>query len=90
MAEEAINLDAHLATRRRRTSPTAIGRMPPDLFLIAMRLAPQRKGEIFFGARPLAMRLERSVRDVRAFSEAVGTGKTIIKESYSKQAEHTV
>ena len=56
---------AHLATRRRRVQPTAIGRTPPSFFSRAIKEAPKNKGRTLGGALPARIRL---VKDVSALS----------------------
>ena len=52
----------HLAARRRKTSPTAIGRMAPtSFFLSACRRPPQKKGAISLDKRPAAAKLTNLV-----------------------------
>ena len=55
----------HLDTRRRRTSPTAIGRRPPFFFLQASKEAPQKWGRTDCGVRPEASRLTNFVKAKR-------------------------
>ena len=78
-AEDRTAWARHLDTRRRRTSPTAIGRRPPFFFLQASKEAPQKWGRTDCGVRLEASRLTNFVkakRDSRdlftADSEIVG------------------
>ena len=52
MASDRARWERHLDVRRRRTSPTAMGRRPPPFFLDARRVAPQRCGMISGGQWP--------------------------------------
>ena len=64
-AEDRTAWARHLDTRRRRTSPTAIGRRPPFFFLQASKEAPQKWGRIDCGVRPEASRLTNFVKAKR-------------------------
>ena len=65
-------MEEHLATIRRKTSPTAIGRMPPDFFFAAKRFAEHNPLYASLGALPLTNRLANSVREDKALSAEVG------------------
>jgi hypothetical protein len=54
---------AHLAARRLRVHPTAIGLIPPSGFLRAIKLAPKKNGLAAAGTSPLKTRLIKDVRE---------------------------
>ena len=57
---------AHLLARRRKVSPTAMGRTSPPSLLSACRDAPARKGAMLLGTRPASRVLRASVRASKA------------------------
>ena len=59
-------VQAHLLAKRRKTSPTAIGRTSPPSFLSAWRDAPAMKGAMLAGTRPASRVFKASVRASRA------------------------
>ena len=59
----------HLENSLLTISPTAIGRISPDFFLIAKSLPPQKKGAMKAGRLPAARRLVRQSKEVRLLSE---------------------
>ena len=66
--------DRHFDVRRRRTSPTAMGRRRPFFFTQARRVAPQRCGITSCGARPAARSLTTPKRARIAWAARSGEG----------------
>ena len=66
--------DRHFDVRRRRTSPTAMGRRRPFFFTQARRVVPQRCGITSCGARPAAGSLTTPKRARIAWAERSGEG----------------
>ena len=75
MAGERTREARHSDTRRRSTSPMAMGRRPPFFFLLARSEAPQRCGVMVGGARPAARMLMKLVREARTRFAWSGEGQ---------------
>ena len=75
MAGERTREARQFETSRRSISPTAMGRWPPFLFLLARREAPQRCGVMVGGVRPAASRLKNLVREERNRLALSGEGQ---------------
>ena len=75
MAREHAREARHFETSRHSTSPTAMERWPPFLFLLARREAPQRCGVMVGGGRPAASSLKNLVREERNRLALSGEGQ---------------
>lgn len=65
MSLAAANEFAHFAAIRLQVYPTAIGLMPPDFFVSAIRLPPKRTGLTAEGHLPSSKQLTNAVIEER-------------------------
>ena len=73
-ASACTEQERHLEIRRRRTSPTAIGRRSPPFFWKARRIAPQRWGVTSGGTQPASARFTTPDSDRMAWVAWSGQG----------------
>ena len=86
-ARRWMRVAQHLATRRRRMLPTAMGRMPPDFLAAACSRAPHRKGATSGDTEPPTSLLTREVSDCRALSLRPGAACSTASRCSGRQPD---